>query len=242
MEQTTTLVTVSTYREGGETKYLYARSEVTNTLTAYFAKDGTTRNLNATWLFDHIIDVDYNGKEFYSEKNNGTHGVDLEVGTPRVGYINIEFRAIVLNRKVSQDVTVVNGNNIITPAIYKSYIDEEHNELLEYIVDDVFSSVSYPNVLYFKFAHSQVVTDEVLAKVVSWTTNEDTASITIGNEKYGYQTFTFKVYKVNRDVIYDSFVNLDSPEQQAAYNQFIDQICTNITNINFTSIAYFNEK
>ena len=237
LEQTTRLVTVSSYKVNGETKYLYVKDEVTNTLTAYFEKDGTTRNLNATWLFDNVVDVDYNGKDFYSGNNNGTHGVDLEVGTARVGYLTIEYRAIVLNRKVSQDVTTVNGETIVSPAIYTSYTDETHNELLEYIVDDVFNSASYPNVLYFRFASSAVVTENVTSKVVNWTKGEDTASITIGNQKYGYQTFTFKVYKVSRDVSYDSFITPDDP---ASYNQLVDGIANDIRNVSFTSVAYFS--
>ena len=169
----------------------YVRLELPKVVVAHFAEDNTTRNLNASWDLSHIVGADYRGKTFYSQLG-GEQGAILAMGTAKVGYVHLEYKATVINRTVARD-----ENNL--PLIYT-----EDGERLRYIVDDDFDSSSYPNVLTFEFVRDGGYHGgEKVMMTVIWTKESKQAYFSLGNVAFGTQVFRFPVYHVSRNIRYD---------------------------------------
>jgi hypothetical protein len=93
--------------------------------------------------------------------------------------------------------------------IYTSY-SEGSGKRLNAIIDDDFDATVYPNILYFAYGATAYQDAAVLSRIVSWTQEGESATVTLGNATYGYQSFTFPVYKVTRSVSYDSNISVNA--------------------------------
>ncbi|MBO4534800.1 MAG: hypothetical protein J5755_02555, partial [Clostridia bacterium] len=199
LDGSATLVLVS--KNVATDKTVAVRTSLPSVVVAYFNDSGSSRNLVASWDLSTVTGATYEGAVFDSAQNLG-RGAMLAMGTAKVGYVNLEVPAVILNRKVAVD-------SDSRPIIYTAYDEATGGKRLNSIIDDDFDSTVFPNILYFAYGSTAYQDAAVLSRIVSWTQDGDHASVVLGNQTYGYQTFTFPVYKVTRTVSYDCNVSLN---------------------------------